>query len=243
MYRDKLTKKTINDSLISSNTDAGITYYDNGVWRFVAAGQLEETSDNDSSLPLDNAMISSDANTVEVDKIITASDVTTETEKYFTYYFGIAALNAANKTFYNKCAHISPVISVGTGSTLRIKVDYYEGKYSSIEFSLIDGINEYPILPQEKAIIENEQLFYQLPLRFASEECSLYENFELVGNTIKNLTFKPGSIYTANYIPKNNDFHIAIHSSVRIKAILRLYKQDAVPPQINSITLIETKEG
>lgn len=241
MYRDKLTKKTIDASLISSDTSAGITYYDNGIWRFIAADQLEvieETTDSDT---VSSVVITSDVSTAEVDKIITASDITSNTEKYYAYYFGINTLEIANKEFYDKCAYVSPAMNVNIGSVLSLKADFTEGKYGSVEFSIIDGINEIPILPESQKEIRNEKVFYQLPVRFNTNEYKFYEDLTYIGSNMGELPFKQGRTYTVDYVPAAGGSHTAAHNSVRVKAIARMHKQGAAAPQINSITLIERK--
>ena len=240
MYRNKLTKALIKDDVIISDTEEGITLFDNGKWVFIQAKDLEHVQPNDMT------SVAAQGTTEESSRItdvVTPADNLKLTNKIinYTYYFGLSEISACKKEYYNTCAYLSSPIDITIGRPVVLKALFSEGDNGSIEFNIIDGIEEIPILPDGVKEIYNEKLFYGLSPRFkANGDYSIYRDFIYIGTNMNDINFNENNIYTISYQPMSAAYtYKPKHDSIRIKAIMRMYDTNVAPPQINSMRVIE----
>ena len=235
MYKNILSGEYITDDIIISETPEGITYFNGDTWVYVNAENVEPiTAANETIIKYVD-----EAGNVLSSNVIESTKDTLETENEFAYYFGITSMAAFNKKYLPVCAFISDPISISGRKKLVLEADFTEGDNGSIEFSIIEGTSEIPIVPKGVKTIHNEKLFFDVPLRFGAKDCKLYKNFKYTGASTKTANFTLGDIYTVDYTPTDGFEYQPKKSEVKIKVIMRMYDPDGVPPQINQLKIVE----
>lgn len=235
MYKNKLSGEYITDDIIISETSEGITYFNGDTWVYVNAENIEPiTSANETIIKYVD-----EAGNVLSSNVIESTDDTLEIENEFAYYFGITSITATNKKYLPTCAFISDPVSVSGRRKIALEADFTEGDNGSIEFSIIEGTTETPIIPKGVKTIHNEKLFFDIPLRFEGKDCKLYKNFKYTGASVKTADFTLDDVYTVDYTPTNGFEYQPKKGEVKIKAIMRMYTPDGIPPQINQLKIVE----
>lgn len=237
MYINKITGEGIDDNSVVEVTNDGLVLFENGCWKLLAKGQYESsTSNNQEDLYTPTAATGNTANT-----ILSPEKVTNKTMRYYTYYFGLNDLKLANRQYSTTSAILSKDFSVLLTKNVKLQATYTMPKYTSIEFSIIDGIKEAPILPQGMNKITDEKVFFQLPLRFNGSDFKYYKDFKFVGSDKDSAAIKnDSSIYTVSYKPADNAYEYRPeHNTVKIKVLFRMYKDNVQAPQVSNLFLFQ----
>lgn len=261
-YYNKATGQVIKAPTISSNDSDGIVYYDNGVWKFVAAN--DATPISHGSITIDNKRYCLDSiNFSNTMQMLKPNDGVQTTDKtYYSYYFGLQDFKLSYNNYDSSCGFISEDIDVMPNTYISLSATYYINDYSNIEFYIIDGINEYPIMPIDDETIQHEKIFFKQPLRFKTAKATIYDqdnNSIYTGSDIQgaidNLDLSK-QVYTISYSPlitaytssnntlkkyDNAHYHLTKNSSIKIKAILRLYNKISMPPYITKLCIAKNK--
>ena len=247
-YTYKRDSKTITDDDISDITEEGIIItkeHPGGLpsYRLIPNDNLIQTTKHDSynfmnSFKYQDTTFGQD---LFHHNSVSDSSYNHRINKY-RYQYGLNDIFIGRKKAADSGAFISPFIYIGSCSYISLISNIYPG----VEFSIIDGKEEIPILLEDQDIIEEEKLFFGLMPRFSLLETTSFtvkkdgvvtsisdiKNLELFLNsktivdgrsTYDNLsnytiTYKP--VLTAQqYIPKNKE--------IQVKIIIR--KQEPIP--------------
>jgi hypothetical protein len=91
----------------------------------------------------------------------------------YIYVFGIDKIDVGLIDFNNDCYFMSETIETGKfneGDYLQLQVNDNYGEFSSIEYFIVDGDIEIPILPINEQYVYNEKIFPENDLRFAIDD-------------------------------------------------------------------------
>ena len=148
--------------------------------------------------------------------------------KYYYYLFGIDAIAAEYVNIYDTCGFISKEINIGklnSNEHLSIYTDESIER-GSIEYSLINGSEIIPILPENETQAVDEKIFYKSPTRFAVDTkypVVIKKNNEIVDMSLYNAINSNDGVYTVTYTPVINAISSLINGTVKIKVIIRSY--------------------
>lgn len=242
---NKDTGKEIDSSRMFSDTNKGIVVTNANCWKYIPKEKIEARPD------IKNSDYYNEEKTGELLKAARAQDLSgigsqikdSYTEKA-RYMFGVKDLTFCDRKFARTSTAISSSIDVSDASYITISAMEEPCYNSSVEYYILDGSLETPILPEGIDYVENEKLFYNLTTRFiidqANEEPKLYKNgsntdddyntltFEQLENDEYTISYKPGG-EVHKYVPEND--------SIRIKLIIRNYTDIFSPAVISRLTI------
>ena len=123
--------------------------------------------------------------------------------------------------------HEKNINELADGEYIQLHVDEVLDEDTTIEYSILDGDVEIPALPFGSKIIKNERIFNALPLRF-NQDYSLAMTIKKDGITtdisLDDAKTQLLSRFSVDYFPEENYNYMPINSSIRIKAVIRSYK-------------------
>lgn len=150
----------------------------------------------------------------------------------YTYIFGIDSITIKHIEQETDSCFISESINVGSFSEkeyLQLICEDVVSEYAGIEYSILDGDIEIPILPVGKELIKNEKLFATLPLRFKLDETGLF-SIKKDGLTtdisIDDAKIQVLSRFSIDYYPDFKYNYTPINSNIRIKAVIRKFNKN-----------------
>ena len=163
-------------------------------------------------------------------------------KKVIAYRFGLDNITAGYVAPKDSCGFLSKEISIDSCSYIKLN-STISGEYDSIEYYIVDGNTEAPILPNKEKTVTNELLFSDLPTRFVIDTTlpvSIFLNGRKTDFTVSDLNslaYDENLLYTINYTPYGDpNRYYPIKNKIRIKIIQRKYTV-AVPAIIKSVTI------
>lgn len=158
-------------------------------------------------------------------------DITSILEKsMYNYMFGIDSIAIKYIEQEQDSCFISQQININELADkeyIQLHVDEVLDEDTTIEYSILDGDIEIPALPFGSKIIKNERIFNALPLRF-NQDYSLAMTIKKNGITtdisLDDAKTQLLSRFSVDYFPEENYNYTPINSSIRIKAVIRSYK-------------------
>lgn len=158
-------------------------------------------------------------------------DITSILEKsMYNYMFGIDSIAIEYIEQEQDSCFISQQININELADkeyIQLHVDEVLNEDTTIEYSILDGDVEIPALPFGSKIIKNERIFNALPLRF-NQDYSLAMTIKKNGITtdisLDDAKTQLLSRFSVDYFPEENYNYTPINSSIRIKAVIRSYK-------------------
>lgn len=244
-YKDKQTGRIIESDNIVADDDRGvIEHIDGASFRFIPKENLNKKPiaadygyDKEAAPELKEAPDVSPYNKTKL------NDTPKLLGEYYDYSFGINKIELKQTVAKKVSGFISSEVKTGNVDYIEISADV-SSKNSSIEYYVIDGIKEIPILPVEDSIIFREKLFPDLNTRFLpnlNKNITVYKDGEispLSFNDIKTLDFNRNE-YSISYYPvKDPHRYIPENRQIKIKIIERCLKKE-VPAIINSIVILK----
>ena len=178
--------------------------------------------------------------------VVNESDTTnTTTLNKYTYRFGLDVFTLHNVERYNESCFMSNEISVGRMNSeeyLNISANFASADATDIEFYLIDGNKEVPIVPISQSTIHAEKIFTGMPLRFSQESPDKYtirKDGYVVNMSLDDAISQTTGNYSVDYKPNKEECYsyTPINTSVKVKAVLRKHNDFAEMPYINSIKI------
>ena len=167
----------------------------------------------------------------------------------YIYVFGIDKIDVGLIDFNNDCYFMSETIETGKfndGDYLQLQVDDNYGEFSSIEYFIVDGDIEIPILPVNEQYVYNEKIFPENDLRFAIDDdlyakgvINIKKDGLVINTTLDDIKDSYDATYCVSYQPVNDCYNYTpINDSIRVKAIIRIFGEtvDTVP-HIKSISI------
>lgn len=148
---------------------------------------------------------------------------------YYYYLFGIDEIEIQNIEINNVSSFCSKNINIGSLSSNDHLSLYTEDSIErgSIEYYILNGDEEIPILPENQNEIINEKIFYKTATRFPIN----YNKPVIIKKDLKktNLTLQEAinmndeGTYTVSYTPVINTITNSLNENIKLKAILRSY--------------------
>lgn len=168
-----------------------------------------------------------------INKIKTDENLIVDKSKYYYYLFGIDNLEISYSTVNKESVFISKEINIGSLNeneyiTLQASDSIERG---DVEYYIIDGTTNIPILPEDKHEIINEKIFYKTETRFPcdiTKPIVIKKNGEEVNITLYQAinTNTAEDIYTVSYTPIINNVSKLNNDKIKIKAIIRNYDEN-----------------
>lgn len=178
-------------------------------------------------------------------KINTSNATNTVTQLNYSYVFGIDTINFKYVEPNSDCCYISDDIiigSLGTDEYINLFADYSHHSDSGIEFSILDGNVEVPIIPSNSNYIENEKILTNINIRFPEDT-----NRDLVIKSqgyVSNISLEEAissklERYSVSYYSyENNGYsYRPINKSIKVKAVIRRYNKLGEMPYIKNIKI------
>jgi hypothetical protein len=161
----------------------------------------------------------------------------------YSYAFGLDKLKLYNAVVQQNCCFMSQEIPVGTfseGEYIQIDARYQITNVSSVEFYIIDGSIETPVLPSNDTEAFNERIFYGVRPRFSvdtTKPITVKRDGIEVNITIDQAMQMNNGLYTASYTPLDGKNYKPISDTVKVKVIMRLYDKFSCAPYITKMKI------
>lgn len=234
MYINLLTEDYIPDEAVVREDDTGLTYYENGSWKFLEPDEYEATDDNSGSANGVRVTVIRDSygNLVSAPK-----NAETTSYRFYTNYFGLNSFAVSNREFAETSGILTESISVEKDISLKLHAEVQCGDGASVEFSILDGSVEKPILPAETKMVEHEKMIFGLPQRFRGIGMAYYRNGEGCQEPTDE-QMADRAVYTVSYTPASDAYEVTPeHDTVQVKVIFRVYDKDARMPEVSNIRI------
>lgn len=155
--------------------------------------------------------------------------------KFYYYLFGLDKISIQYAEPDTKSCFVSKEIKIESlkdNEYLALDAEYSCEK-GSIEFYILDGTNEIPILPEGESAVYEEQVFYKVATRFTIEDISsikMYKNSVPSKISLNEAINNSEEGYTVSYIPKAaTSITNILSNTIKVKAIIRCYDKNYVP--------------
>lgn len=156
-------------------------------------------------------------------------------KKFYYYLFGLDKISIEYVDIEESSCFVSKDIKVDN-----LKEDEYialEADYSceegNIEFYIIDGTTEIPILPESQKNVLHEKIFYKTPTMFTIDDISsikIYNNRVPSKVNINNAMNSTDERFTVSYKPKNaTTIETLMNNTIQVKAVIRTYNKNYIP--------------
>lgn len=196
---------------------------------------------NDLMLPKEVNELES---TIEKESATAYASLYKDKETKLLYTFGFEDIQIANKEPAPISGFMSKEIQLPTCDyiTLSVNTTPYNKTKVSLEYYIVEGTVETPILPIEETQITNESVFFNLPSRFIIDQTKsivIRKNGKPTNLKIKDIQKLTSNIsgYSIDYTPLENPHaYYPKGNSIKIKVIQRC-QNDAVPASITSILI------
>lgn len=243
--RNKFNKVAANKDNVFVSDDNGITEtMANGGWRFTPASEIENIT-IDVQGPYETPPIPSAPARLPVEAFnnpTPAVDAETQDTTKATYFFGIDEISSYYRMTNKTCGVIFKSITTGRCSYIELVADTVTNDNCSVEFYIVDGTKETPILPLSCERVVNEKLFFNMNPRFSvdtKKDIEIKKNGEIIKRTtdgLENLDLSDG-LYTISYTPTNAYQYYPENDTINVKAIQRLYNEDAEPSYVTNVLI------
>lgn len=242
-YVNTITNKKIDEqSLLFSNSCGVIEAMGQGnALKFTPKEYIDVrvTESNEGYDKADVPGLPGDINTLPYD--VSAPDYSTNYVNARKYLFGIDKLSISRSVPAAVNGFISKPVSVGSCSYIELAVK--ASTNNNIEYSIIEGLNETPILPAGQTEVMHEKLFYGLSTRFTpdmTKKIKIYKDGQETSYTYEQLNsieFGNGE-YTISYTPiKTAHTYYPKTGDIKIKAVQR-FRTGQIPAAIQSMVIL-----
>lgn len=153
----------------------------------------------------------------------------------YTYFFGIDDMQLRHVSLNPTCCFISKSIELGTldeGEYIELDASYSADENSSIEFYIIDGTNEIPIVPIKDTLIKNEKVFTGYETRFKVDKSKqvIVKRDGVTTNVSLDEALLNNQNYVLTYTPDGGYQYKPFHTTIKVKIIIRNYKLENYAP-------------
>lgn len=182
------------------------------------------------------------------DNIIKINDsgaLNTVNQSNFSYVFGIDKMEFKYVEPNTDSCFISKDILVGDfkkGEYVNVFSEFSHHADSGIEFSIVDGDIEIPLIPSNSTYIENEKIFKDLNLRFSEDsqrECIVKNNGFVTNIDVNEAIAAKNENYSASYYSYENlgFSYRPMNKNIKVKAVIRRYNNLGEMPYIKNIKI------
>lgn len=159
----------------------------------------------------------------------------------YSYMFGIDEISIKKIEQDQDSCFVSQAINIGELSEkefIQLHVEDVIDENATVEYSILDGNVEIPILPYGEKIIKNERLFAALPLRFNqdySTETIIKKDGLTTDISLDDAKNQVLSRFSVDYFPEKKYNYTPLNSSIKIKAVIRSYNKGINNSYLRSI--------
>lgn len=265
VYTDINTKKLITSDNVVSYSDEGTVIRTSAgsesrlpTYRLIPNTQMEQTTVTDTTPYNSVTKYMFQDQTVDQsnlhDRTLNSEVVSNKQVKY-KYLFCLDGVSIEHRSVTDAAGYVSAPFATVNGTYIEIEVDTAQG----VEYSVIDGEDEIPILPKNVTEIIDEKLFFGMMPRFTimnPEDITVKRNGVLTGistqhdlelfltvNTKNSQTgessYNNNDVYTVTYKPKESACrYFPKTNTLRIKVIQRvLLKQ--TPKTVGNVKVLQ----
>lgn len=255
-YKNKNTGEDIsNETVLYASSVGIITEKDSPmglpIYHLIPSSELEQTTDDDSGKMTPFTFQDNTAGQETLHYRTVKSNIQTTQQTRYRYSVGFDDIKLAKKSFKNIGGYLSRDIVLGTCGYFTLSCETYQG----VEFYIIDGKTEIPILPVQQTTVEDEKLFFGLMPRFEISnpdnivvkkngvitDITTLESLRLfltanTGDIRNESSYDTINLYTISYIPKESAHkYVPKSKSIKLKIISR--KGVGIPQIIKAVTL------
>jgi len=238
MYINLLNAQCIPNEAVVKETSDGLLYFDGGSWKYLAHKEykrLEEGEEYSTKKVGKNTYVN-----ISENELVPAEKTTTKTARYYTSFFGLNDLVIGDRKFYRTSGLLTNDIYVEKGKPIRLKADVREQEFASVEFSIIDGNEEVPILLAGEEKIVDEKLFFGCDTRMSGTDKVYKKDFKPITHEPDDNDYFNDFVLTVSYKPDEKyQLYTPKHDKVKVKVVIRLYKENALSPEISNIMLAQ----
>lgn len=160
------------------------------------------------------------------------------------YTFGIDSVKAVSSSPNNNNGFISKEIDLHQCSYIELSAK--TGGEGNIEYSIIDGTQETPILPVEQTIVVKEKLFFGLGTRFEPDKTrpiTIYKDGKETSIPFEQLgSLNADGAYSISYTPvKSSHIYYPQNQNIKIKVVQRC--ENGTPATINDLVILRHGGG
>ena len=238
----KLNARCTAYDIVTYELDENLVNMDN-IWNNLSDFEYALTVDKESKLEVEaliSRTVTSGGQTTKKTYKAAPENIITVTK--YLYVFGIDQIKVGLLDFNNDCYFMSETINTGTfgdGDYLQIEVSDNYGEFSSIEYFIMDGDMEIPLLPVNEKFVYNERIFPEDELRFTVDDdlysegiFAIKKNGLVINSTIDEIKDLYDADYCVSYQPIKEVYsYTPINNSIRVKAIIRIFGDtlDTIP--------------
>ncbi|MGG2085324.1 hypothetical protein [Lysinibacillus pakistanensis] len=155
----------------------------------------------------------------------------------FVYFLGLDKLEAKSVVQERSCIRILKDIDVTSAEWIELDTDDYIPEKASIEYYIIDGEKEVPILPNNRKEMKNEKLFPNISTLFEVKEDNyvIKRDGEIMSSKLNEVKNNRDATYSITYSVDNQNRYKPTNNEVKIKVILRTYDDISDAPFIKNI--------
>lgn len=240
-YVNKVTGKKINnDTLLISGKNGTIESLGGTALRYVPGDIIDIRTANADNGYQEAGMPQAPnfADTTPYDT--TTPEYKSGTVQCRKYTLGIDNIKILKSTPSAVNGFVSKEIDLGACSYIELSAKVSGD--GNVEYSIVDGTTEAPILPVEQTEVRNEKVFFGLDTRFkpdTSKPVTIYKDGQKTSITYEQLkNLDAGSSYSVSYTPvKSAHVYYPQNLKVKIKVIQR-NDGDNAPASINSLVIL-----
>ena len=177
-----------------------------------------------------------------------SSNVTTTSLRLYSYIFGLDKLNFKSVKVQTSGYFISDYINLGRMASIEyitLNVSDVRDQNCIIEYSILDGNVEIPLLPVGEDIVVNEPIFNNGQLRFQKDNNatnieSVKRDGQLTAISYDDAINMTDGRYSITYRPKESQHELKgiLNESIRVKCYIRTFGSNInMVSYIDSITI------
>ena len=213
------------------------------IWNKIKEYEFKYALDFNSKLELDEVIARIHEDKTEIYQTNISNKDNIVEKQMYSYLFGIDSINIKNIKQEKDSCFISESINVGSlkeNEYLQLIIESIIDENSVVEYSILDGNVEVPILPYGTKIIKNERLFASQSLRF-TQDSSLAHTIKKDGMTIDiSLDDAKSQLlnrFSIDYFPEKKYNYTPINSNIKIKATIRNFSNSINNSYIRTIKI------
>lgn len=213
------------------------------VWNKIKEYEYRYALDVNSKLEMEEVIARVNGDNVDIyqNNISNQSDVIEK--NMYNYMFGIDSINIKYIEQEKDSMFISESINIGEinkDEYFQLIVEDVLDESTTVEYSILDGDIEIPILPYGDKIVKNEKLFAALPLRFNQDESESYvikKDGMISDISLDDAKLQILNRFSIDYFPEEKYNYTPINNNIRVKAVLRSYEKTMNQSYIRSIKI------
>lgn len=243
MLRNKKTGLEIDENSIFSKDSNGIIVKNYNCFKLIPWEDIEESYTKTREEYYSSEHIPK-PHRLRTDRKFHSSE--DEPEKFYTekarYRFGVKNIRFYERKFDRSSAVCSEPVNVDGIDSISLSMKAEPCYNSSVEFYVLDGAIEQPILPEGTVEIKQEKLFYGLGTRFVADRNTvvLFEDGKPCRKNYLNISFADylDHEYTIDYVPLEPVYNYKPeNSTIKIKMIIRNHTDVYSPAVIVGVTV------